>query len=526
MFCCGRKFQTLRHASCSQCTVPEQYDDKVRRGALVNLLGLIGKLLYPLLFLAITWLGEPEMAGLYLLCIAMAEMGASAVQAGFTDAVVIYASHHVENAEHDHDARRQLYRVLASGFVVPVLLGLCVALALQFAAGPFVALVYPGRPELVPALKLIGWTLPLIGVSQAGIAATKARMHMEHDALLNGFVRPALLLVLSILFWQLSPTLASLLWALLAAYAALALLSLRAFARHYSVRDLWQALKRCEIDHAVLRFGIPQSLHLTFDKYLTRLDLMMLGAMGYSNFDLGLYGSAAMITVNIREVRLIFSSALGPVIARYHAQGDRGAFAELLGRVMRWTTTIAAPIVLLVGATRTDLLGVFDASYAQADSRFMLLLLIPPMLNCSFGLVGNCIVFTGHSGYNLLNSVTVAALNTAFNYLLIPAYGLLGAAAATALASLLVTLLQMIELRALEHVSVRLRDIYKPHLGFILCAIALMSTWEPFGRGPVREIWLALALPLGFLGLMVALRHEEAMLAARRLFGVSAIRPL
>ncbi len=502
-----------------------KYDDKLRRGAAINLLGLLGKLLYPLLFLVITWLGEPATAGLYLLCIAMAEMGASAVQAGFSDAVVVFASHHVERAEQDREAHERLYRVLATGFAIPALLGLCVAVALQLGAGALVAYVYPGRGQLVAALQLIGWTLPFIALSQAGIAATKARMHMEYDALLNGFMRPALLISSSVLFWHLSPTLASLLWALLASYAVLTVLSLFGFARHYSFAELWLALKRGQVDRQVVRFGIPQSLHLTFEKYLTRVDLMMLGAMGYTNFELGLYGSAAMITVNIREVRLIFSGALGPVVARYHAEGDRSAFAALLGRVTRWTTTIAAPIILLVGATRSGLLGVFDASYAQADSRFMLLLLIPPMLNCSFGLVGNCIMFTGHAGYNLLNSVLVAVLNTGLNYLLIPAYGLLGAAAATALSSLAVTLLQMIELRALEHVSVRLRDIYKPHVGFVLCALAFALIWDPHGDSS-REAWFGLALPFGFLGMMLALRHEEAMLAVRRVFGALAVRPL
>ena len=197
-------------------------------------------ILRSLLFLVITWLGGPEIAGLYLLCIAMAEIGASAVQAGFTDAVVVYASHHVERAEQgESEARDKLYRVLASGFALPALLGILLACVLQVGAGSLVEHLYPGRTQLVSALKLIGWTLPLIALSQAGIAATKARMRMEDDALLNGFVRPALLLGTSMLFWKLNQNLASLLWALLGSYAVLALLSLRAFGRCYSFAHLF-----------------------------------------------------------------------------------------------------------------------------------------------------------------------------------------------------------------------------------------------------------------------------------------------
>jgi O-antigen/teichoic acid export membrane protein len=236
-----------------------EYEAKVRRGAAVNLLGLVGKLLYPLLFLAITWLGEPAMAGLYVLAIAMAELATSAVQAGFIDAMVVYASHHVERADKEPDARERLYCVLAAGFALPTLLSVGVAIALQFCAHSLAASVYPGRPALIPALQLIGWTLPLIALSQAGIAATKARMIMEYDALLNGFVRPALLLALSVLFFQLRPTLASLIWALLTTYAVLAALSLHAFARAFSYSQLWRALKQRKFDRELLRFGIPAS---------------------------------------------------------------------------------------------------------------------------------------------------------------------------------------------------------------------------------------------------------------------------
>jgi O-antigen/teichoic acid export membrane protein len=269
-------------------------------------------------------------------------------------------------------------------------------------------------------------------------------------------------------------------------------------------------------DAEILRFALPQSLNMTFAKYLTRLDVMMLGALGHSDFELGLFGAAAMITTNIREVKLIFSGALGPVVARHHALGDTAAFEDVLGRVTRWSTSIAVPIVLLVAVLRTDLLRVVDASYAAADNAFMLLLLIPPLLSCAFGLAGNCIVYTGHSTYNLLNSVGVAVFNTGFNYLLIPRFGLLGAALATAVASALITVLQLIELRALEGVSLRLAAIYKPLLGLLAATSALVFAWDPALLGPLARAALALGLLLLYGAVLLALRHEELTALVRR----------
>jgi O-antigen/teichoic acid export membrane protein len=493
------------------------YDDSLKRGAAVNMLGLVGKLLYPLLFLVITWLCGPERVGLYLLAVAIAEIGAGAVQSGFVDAILIYASRHVDQADTVAAEKDKLYLVLGTAFGIPLVLSLVLALVTQLGAGPLVAWLYEDRPMLAPGLRIVGWTLPFIALSQSCIAATKARMRMEYDAVLNGFARAVLLLAFSALFWKLSPELASLMWAQLATYVVLAALSLWAYLRHFELAPLLSAIGSLRVDRDVVRFAIPQNLNMTFNKYLTRLDVMMLGALGHSDFELGLFGAAALISSNIREVKLIFSGALGPVVARHHALKRRQEIEDVLGRVTRWSTTIAVPIVLLVAALRTDLLRLVDASYADADNAFMIWLLVTPLLSCAFGLAGNCIVYTGHSSYNLLNSVSVAVLNTGFNYLMIPRWGLTGAAIATATASGLVTLLQLFELRMLEGIGLRARAIYKPNLGLIMGAGLIAWAWDPAQLAPVQRAGLATTLVLSFLGLMLALRHEEVLGLARRL---------
>jgi O-antigen/teichoic acid export membrane protein len=487
------------------------YDAQLLRGSLINLAGLVGKLLYPLLFLVITWLCGPSQVGLYMLAVSLAEVAVSAVQAGFTDAVLVFGSRHVDGAESDPAQHAALYRVLAAGFAIPLALSMLIAVAALLGAESFVALVYPDRPALVPALRIVGLTLPFIAFSQACIAGTRAKMLMEYDVLLNAFGRPVLMLVCSALFWKLNPTLASLMWAQLVSYVIVAGLALKAFSRFYSLSALLRAVRARKSDPEVLRFALPQSLNLTLNKYIGRLDVMVLGALGHSNFDLGLFGAAALITTNIREVRLIFSGALGPVIIRHHAQGDREGVERLLNQATRWSTSIAVPILLLVAYLRTDLLRIVDGSYAAADNRFMLVLVITPFLSTAFGLAGNCIVFTGHSRYNLLNSVLVAALNTGFCALLIPRYGLMGAATATALAAFLITILQLVELGKLEHVWLRARAIYKPHLGLAVGIVVLVLLWDPAQLPAAQRLLLALGTVLGYGALMWGLRHEEVV---------------
>src|SRR6185436_9171650 len=110
---------------------------------------------------------------------------------------------------------------------------------------------------------------------------------------------------------------------------------------------------------------------------------------------------------------------------------------------------------------------------------FMVLLLVPSFMSCAFGLAGNLVTYAGRSGWTLTNSALIAVLNTGLCTLLIPQHGLVGAALATAVAMFLVSVLQMIELRWLEGVMIRLRAVYKPHVGLLVVAIAIAALWDP-----------------------------------------------
>lgn len=486
-----------------------RYDDELRRGALVNLIGLVAKLVYPLFFLLVTWLFGPAVFGVYVIAVFVTEVAISAVSSGYNDATLIFAS----RAAEDED---RVYRVLGNGFGITAALSLVLLLGLWLAAEPLVTRFYSDQPALVPALQIAAWSLPFTAVAQVGIAATKARMRMEYDAAINGFLRPLALLAFSFVAWLLDGGVVGLMAAHVATQALLAVATLWAVRRHFDLGRVLRATAWFTLDREMLRFAIPQNLNMTFNRYLTRLDVLMLGAFGFAPEMLAFYAAGALITTNIREVKLIFSQALGPVAARHHAAGDRAAFEEVLGRVSRWSTTIAVPVILAALVLREDLLRFVDPSYTW-DSRFMAVLLIPPFLSCAYGLAGNCIVFTGHSVWNLFNSVLVAGLNTVFNYVLIRDHGLLGAAVATALASAIVAGLQLVELRALEGVWLRPRAVWKPHAGLTVGLLVAALLWDPASFGNLgARIALAAGLGLGYAALMVALRHEELNAATVR----------
>ena len=113
---------------------------------------------------------------------------------------------------------------------------------------------------------------------------------------------------------------------------------------------------------------------------------------------------------------------------------------ENFGVVARWTLTIAIPMLVVMLGLRREVLLVFHPSFTD-DASFMILLAVQPLIGCWIGLAGNIVVMTGHSRWNLFNSLLVGASNAALNALWIPRYGLWGAALATAVAAVSISLL-------------------------------------------------------------------------------------
>jgi O-antigen/teichoic acid export membrane protein len=244
------------------------------------------------------------------------------------------------------------------------------------------------------------------------------------------------------------------------------------FSRELDWGALFAAFRTFTIDREMLAFAIPQNLNMTLERFITNIDIIMLGMFGVSASTTGFYGAGAMIVRELLTIKQVFSNAFVPHVVRLHRHGNRQDLSRLFSKVSRWTATLVVPALLAVAVLRTDVLRLVSPEFGSADALFMLALLPIPYLQCSAGLAGNIVVMTGHSRLNLLNSTTTALVNTVLNLWLIPALGLLGAALASAVATLLKTAMELVEARVVAGARLAVRLAYPPHVaGFLVGAL-------------------------------------------------------
>ena len=441
-------------------------DNRLIRGAKINVLGLFARLGHPLaVFLFTRWFGA-ETFSHYLLAFVGFEIAITASSAGYADAIVVYGSHALGIEEPDSSKKRKT--AIATAFRQSLSVSLGVAIIAQFGSPFLIAEVFSEHQVLWPTVSLVIWSLPLSTWVRGVVAITKTRARMEWDAAFAAF-EPLLLISFGSIAYIVDAGLNGLFVAHFATYLMLAMLSLIPLHREVGVFVFLHELKTFPANPLIWKFAGPQSLNLSLSRYLERIDLLMLAAFGFSAVQVAWYGTAAIFVGNLRQIRVVFSTALAPLASEYFARRQFNELLSNLFRVTRLSISIAAPVILVVAFLGEEIFLLFDESY-RGDSRFILALLIAPFSSCALGLAGNYLIYSGHSRANFLNSLAIATLNTGFNFWMIPRYGLLGAAIATGLATLIIMIAQVVELRYLTSLRFPLKAILPETLALLGCA--------------------------------------------------------
>lgn len=449
----------------STSTSSQPISRHIARGAAVNAFGLVSKAIStPLLYILLTRLFGKVPLGTFFIAYNFIEIVGALGTSGFVDGGILYASRYA----HREEDKERLHSVIRTLLVLTLGTGVLLFTFVVIGAPFLVERFYPDYPGLTPALQVLAFTLPFESLTRIAVALPKAHLKMGPEVWVLNIIAPGLTMVFSILFYLLGWKVTGISISFALTYAITLLIAVRYIQRMLDLRALLVRPKRSEPIGPILTFVIPQNLNQALNRFISSMDVVMLGALGAGPGEVAFYGLGAQIVRNVRQVKLVFSGSYNPVIARYHHEGRLNELNETLALVSRWSIALGMPALFAVSFFRRELLQLFDPRFTQ-DPVFMFFLLVNPFLSCAVGMSGNVLVMAGYSRWNLINSLLIGGLNFFFNLLMIPRFHLLGAAVATALAGTIVSMLQVIEARVLVRVRVPWAAILPwIFLGFLL----------------------------------------------------------
>jgi len=367
----------------------------------------------------------------YAILALLSLIAVSGTGAALTRFVAVY------RAENDPGGVRGTVRL---GLGVTMGVSLLVGTCLWFAAGWLAVTAFDDELLVMP-LRFTAITLPLVAFTHAALGATKGFKTMKPWAFIHFILEPLLRLTLAgVLFAQGLGLLGAMI-ALLGSHLAGAFASAVAL-RRLMGRTVAPARYR---PRQLLSFSIVSWMASLASSGLTWADTILLGIY-LSSGDVGVYNVATRVVVLASFVMLPINSSFAPRIAALYQQGRTETLRRTYAVATSWIVRLSLPGFIVIWLFPRDLLSIFGPGFVTGAS-VTVVLAAGKLIDASTGPCALMLNMSGRPALNVIDNVAVLALNIVLNIWLIPMYGILGSAAAWAIALALVNFARVIQVR-------------------------------------------------------------------------------
>ena len=164
----------------------------------------------------------------------------------------------------------------------------------------------------------------------------------------------------------------------------------------------------------------------------TQTDVLMLAAIRGSE-------SAGIYQATVRGADLVTSSfvimifTVQPTFSRLYADGQMKRLQQVITTSARYAFFAALPIAILLSVFAAPILGLIFGTEFQRGAAALTILCIAQTIVCGLGPGNQILVMTGHEMVAAVCMAVGAGVNVLLNAIMIPAWGLTGAAVATGL---------------------------------------------------------------------------------------------
>lgn len=289
-------------------------------------------------------------------------------------------------------------------------------------------------PAMKAAFKYGLWLIPLLALSNLRSGALKGFGFVVVGQLPEFIVRPLLIVVLVgvssgfLTEGRLDPSYAMAMHVIAAIISFLIGALLLRRSKPIELRRVRTAEYRSGVWS---RAALPLALFAGMQVLNMHIDVLILG-LYVPDESVGVYRAAVQVAALVAFGLQVVNMVVAPQFARLHALRE----SALLKRV--WVLSAVASIVIalpavlvLVFAGNVVLNFVFGEAYVVAAGA-LTVLACGQLVNASVGSVGLLLNMTGFEGLTARTIALAAACNVLMNMILIPPYGILGAAIATA----------------------------------------------------------------------------------------------
>lgn len=192
------------------------------------------------------------------------------------------------------------------------------------------------------------------------------------------------------------------------------------------------------------RFTAPRSLATLAQTIVQRIDIVLVAIMR-GPAEAAIYTAATRFLVVGQLGNIAISSAAQPQFTELFAMGARDRVNAVYHATTAWVILLIWPLYLLILVYGRQFLAIFGHSY-QAGTTVLIILSLSQLLSSACGQVDVVLITAGRSSWSLANGLLAMVINVSLDVLLIPHYGITGAAIGWAAAIVVANLMPLAQI--------------------------------------------------------------------------------
>lgn len=185
----------------------------------------------------------------------------------------------------------------------------------------------------------------------------------------------------------------------------------------------------------VLLYSLPLFMSSIIGILLRQTDILMLGYITNEEA-VAVYKISVQLCSIIPFINKITGTFFGPMISSLYHSGNKEDMKHTYRIITKWTFTVGLMIFLGIVFFGESALHLFGREFIYGHTA-LILVAVGNLAKVITGQSGSMNSMTGHTKVNLVTSVVTFVINVVLNLILIPKHGIIGAAIATLVSSII-----------------------------------------------------------------------------------------
>jgi O-antigen/teichoic acid export membrane protein len=293
------------------------------------------------------------------------------------------------------------------------------------------------RPDLAPALVPLALSVPFTATTEIIRAAQRALGNAVRPVASSSLIGPGLRVLTAAIVLSVVPSATAAAWAYFTTEAATLVVTWLM---------LWRLLPPADGSRfslrTLFRFSMPMSLNRVLLYSNNQTEVVFLGFLASASA-IGIFSLARRFSVLVGSALMTSITILfNPLVADLHHFDRTRELDTVFKTATRWMVTLAMPISLVFMLFPGSTMRAVGPDFS-AGATALVILAFGQLVNVGTGTTSNLQAMAGYAKLTLLNSLLFLSLSIVFDLMLIPPFGLVGAAVANSSSLIVVNLVRL-----------------------------------------------------------------------------------